>query len=94
MRPTYNFEPRYRVMVLTREDWTIGTGTPPIVKGHVWFTDESRMRGWGQGRGVWTVCEKEAQPPPWKIRQPFRSRCLPFWPVLMTLKIMEHQRNM
>jgi hypothetical protein len=43
--PTYNFEPSYRVMVLTREDWTTGTGTPPIVKGHVWFTDGSRMQG-------------------------------------------------
>jgi hypothetical protein len=49
MRPTYNFEPTYRVMALTREDWTTGTGTPPIVKGHVWFTDGSQMRGEGGG---------------------------------------------
>jgi hypothetical protein len=47
MRPTYNFEPRYRVMASTREDWTTGTGTPPSVKGHVWFTDGSRIRGGG-----------------------------------------------
>jgi hypothetical protein len=40
MRPAYNFEPKYRVTVLTREDWFKGTGTP-IIKGHVWFTDES-----------------------------------------------------
>jgi hypothetical protein len=52
MRPTYNFEPRYRVMVLTRKDWTIGTGTLPIVKGHVWFTDRSQMRG-GARAGVY-----------------------------------------
>jgi hypothetical protein len=45
MRPTYNFEPKYRVTMLTREDWTKGTGTPPMIKGHVWFTDGSRMRG-------------------------------------------------
>jgi hypothetical protein len=51
MRPTYNFEPRYRVVALTREDWTSGTGTPPNVKGHVWFTDGSRMRE-GTGAGV------------------------------------------
>jgi hypothetical protein len=60
MRPTYNFEPKYRVVALTREDWTSGTGTPPSVKGHVCFTDGSRLRG---------------------------------GPVLMTSKVMEHQRN-
>jgi hypothetical protein len=53
MRPTYNFEPRYRVTTLTREDWTTGTGTRPSVKGHIWFTDGSRMRGWGTGAGVY-----------------------------------------
>jgi hypothetical protein len=41
MRPAYNFEPKYRVELLSRKDWTIGMGTPPIVKGHVWFTDGS-----------------------------------------------------
>jgi ribonuclease HI len=43
MRPAYYFEPKYRVTVLTREDWTKGTGTPPMIKGHVWFTDGSWM---------------------------------------------------
>jgi hypothetical protein len=52
MRPAYNFEPKYRVMVLTREEWTTGTGTPPIVKGHVWFTDRSQMRGGVYGQSV------------------------------------------
>ena len=28
--------------MLTREEWTRGPGTPPAVKGLVWFTDESR----------------------------------------------------
>jgi hypothetical protein len=51
MRPTYNFEPRYRVVALTREDWTTGTGTPPNVKGHIWFTDGCWMQG-GTGAGV------------------------------------------
>jgi hypothetical protein len=50
MRPAYNFEPKYRVELLSRKDWTIGTGTPPIVKGHVWFRDGSRMEG-GPGLG-------------------------------------------
>jgi len=35
MRPTINFEPKYRVIMLTREEWTRGTGTPPVVKGLV-----------------------------------------------------------
>jgi len=33
MRPAYNFEPQYRVTMLTREDWTNVTGAPPAVKG-------------------------------------------------------------
>jgi ribonuclease HI len=45
MRPSYNFDSKYRVVVLTREEWTSGTGTPPSIKGHVCFTDGSRMRG-------------------------------------------------
>jgi hypothetical protein len=44
-RPTFNFEPKYRVIMLTREDWTKGTVTPPVVKGLVWFTDGSKMKG-------------------------------------------------
>jgi hypothetical protein len=43
IRPTYNFEPKYRVVVLTREDWTSGIGTPPSIKGHIWFSDGSRI---------------------------------------------------
>jgi hypothetical protein len=43
MRPPYNFEPKYRVTMLAREDWTKGTGTPPVVKGLVCFTDGSKM---------------------------------------------------
>jgi hypothetical protein len=45
MKPAYNFEPKYRVTVLIREDLTTGTGTPPMIKGHIWFTDETQMRG-------------------------------------------------
>jgi hypothetical protein len=44
MRSAFNFEPKYTVTILTREDWTRGTGTPPVVKGLVWFTDGSRMK--------------------------------------------------
>jgi hypothetical protein len=33
IRPTFNFESKYRVTMLTREEWTRGTGSPPVVKG-------------------------------------------------------------
>jgi len=52
MRPAYNFEPQYRVTMLTREDWAKATGAPPTVKGLVWFTDGSKMRD-GAGAGVY-----------------------------------------
>ena len=44
MRPAFNLEPKYRVTMLTREEWTRGPGTPPVVKGVVWFTDGCRMK--------------------------------------------------
>jgi len=37
--------------MLTREDWSKGTGTPPVVKGLVWSTDGSKMEE-GTGTGV------------------------------------------
>jgi len=52
MRPAYNFEPQYRVTMLTREDWIKVTGAPPTVKGLVWFIDGSKMRE-GTGAGVY-----------------------------------------
>ena len=42
MRPVYSLEPKYRVSMLTREEWISSPGTPPVVKGLVWFTDGSR----------------------------------------------------
>jgi hypothetical protein len=56
MTPTYNFEPKYRVAVLTREDWNKSTEIPPIIKGQVWFTDGSRMRGGDRGWDLWAIC--------------------------------------
>jgi hypothetical protein len=47
MRPAYNFEPKYRVDMLSREEWTKGSESPPLVKGLVWYTDGSRMQGGG-----------------------------------------------
>ena len=51
MRPAFNLEPKYRITMLIREDWTKATGAPPTVKGPVWFTDGSKMRD-GIGAGV------------------------------------------
>jgi hypothetical protein len=52
MRVAFNLEPKYRVTMLTREDWTKGTGASPVVKGLVWFTDWSKMRE-GNRAGVY-----------------------------------------
>jgi hypothetical protein len=49
MMPAFNFELKYRVTMLTREEWTRETGTPPVVEWLVWFTDGSKMK---EGIGV------------------------------------------
>ena len=50
MKPVFNLEPTYRVTMLTREEWTRGPGTPPAVKGLIWFMGGSRLwRGLGLG---------------------------------------------
>jgi len=41
MKPVFNLKPKHWVTMLTREEWTRGTGTL-AVKGLVWFTDGSR----------------------------------------------------
>jgi hypothetical protein len=44
--------------MLTREEWTEGPGTPPSVKGLVWYTDGSMTRRgtsaavYGQSSGI------------------------------------------
>ena len=52
MRLAFNLDPKYRVTMLTRKDWTKATGAPPLVKGLVWFTDLSTMKK-GIGAGVY-----------------------------------------
>jgi hypothetical protein len=49
MRPAFNLEPKYMVIMVTREEWAIGPGTPPVVQGPVLFKDGSRMEGTGAG---------------------------------------------
>ena len=52
MKPVFNLEPKYRITMLIREEWTRGPGTPPAVKGLVWLTDGSRAAE-GTGAGVY-----------------------------------------
>jgi hypothetical protein len=52
MKPVYNLEPKYRVTMLAREEWTRSPGPSPVVKGLVWFTDGSRTTE-GTGEGVY-----------------------------------------
>jgi len=49
MKPVFNLEAKYRVTMLTREEWTRSPRTPPVVKGLVWFMDGSRTK---EGTGV------------------------------------------
>ena len=49
MRPAFNLERNYMVIMLTRKEWTIGPGTSPVVQGLVWFKDGSGMEGTGAG---------------------------------------------
>jgi ribonuclease HI len=52
MKPVYNLKRKYRVAMLAREEWTRSPGTPPVVKGFVWYTDGSRTAE-GTGAGVY-----------------------------------------
>jgi hypothetical protein len=56
-KPVFNLEPKYRVTMLTREEWTRVAGTPPTVKGLVWYTDGSRTAEGTQVGGLWAVCK-------------------------------------
>jgi len=50
MRPAFDLEPKYRVSMLTREDWTRGSGSSEV-KGLIWYTDGSKTKE-GTGAGV------------------------------------------
>ena len=52
VKPVFNLEPKYRVTMLTREEWTRGSGAPPMVKGLVWNMERSRTAE-GTGVGVY-----------------------------------------
>jgi hypothetical protein len=50
MRPPFNFEPKCRYTVLTREEWIRGPGTYCTVRRPVWYTEESRTLGGAAAR--------------------------------------------
>jgi hypothetical protein len=52
LKPVSDLEPKYRITLLTREEWTRGPRTPPAVKWLIWFTDGSRTAE-GTGAGVY-----------------------------------------
>lgn len=48
----FNFEPKFRVIMLTREAQTRGPKSPPAVKGRIWYKDGSKTWS-GAGAGVY-----------------------------------------
>ena len=52
MKPVFNLESKYRVTMLTKNEWTRVPGTPRRVKGLVWFADGSRTAE-GTASGVY-----------------------------------------
>jgi len=61
MRPACHLEPKYRVTMLTREDWTKGSGAPPEAKGLIWYTEGSKMREGTGARDYGQSVKKKAQ---------------------------------
>jgi len=86
MKPTFNLEPKYRVTVLTREEWIRGPGTPSVVKGLIWFTygsrtieeNGTRVHGQSLGRRL-SICLRN-------MLQFFRLKYMLFWFVSMKFK--------
>jgi len=42
MKPVFNLNPKYKVTMLTREEWTRRHGTLTAAKGFIWSTDGFR----------------------------------------------------
>jgi len=94
MRPAFNLEPKYRVTMFTREEWTRGPGTPPVVKGLLWFTDESRMME-GTGTGVYgQSLGRSLNISQGMKARVFRWRYMTSWPVSMNFIGMLGRKNM
>jgi hypothetical protein len=84
MRPVYNLEPKYRVTMLDREEWTRSPRTSPAVKGLVWYTDGSRT---AKGTGVYgQSVNRRLSIPLGNHATVFRLRYTQYLPALMKLK--------
>jgi hypothetical protein len=65
MRPADNFEPKYMVIIPTRQEWTERPRPPPVVNGLVWYTDGSRTQGRDWCWSLSAILGKEAHYLPW-----------------------------
>ena len=93
MRPAFNLEPKYRVTMLTREDWTEGMGTLPGVKGLIWFTDGSKMRE-GTRAGVYgQSVGRRLSFLMGRFMTVFRQRYMLSWPVFLKFSFRTDRRN-
>jgi hypothetical protein len=92
MRPTFNLEPKYRVTLLTREDWTRGSGTPPEIKGLIWYTEGSKMK---EGTGAEFYGQSLKRRLRFSLGQfsRLRLRYTLSWPVFMKYNHLLDQRN-
>jgi hypothetical protein len=82
MRPAFNLKHKYRVTMLTREEWTRGPGSPALVKGIIRFTDGSRTTK-GTRAGVYGQAFKVFSR---KHAAVYRLRYMPSWPVFLKFK--------
>ena len=46
--------------MLTGEEWTRGTGTPPAVKGFAWYTDGFRTQGETRAESMSNLQEEDS----------------------------------
>jgi len=94
IRPAFNFEPKYRVTTLTREEWTKGTGIPPAIKGLDWFTDGSKMKDW-TGPGVYgQSVGRRFSFSLGRYATVFQVEIYAFWHVFMKFNFRVDQRSM
>jgi hypothetical protein len=61
MRSVFDLEPKYRVTVLTREEWTRVPRLLPRSKGSSGLRRGPGLRRWSRAGGLWAICRKKAQ---------------------------------
>jgi len=76
MKPVFNLKPKHRVTMLTREEWTRGTGTPPAVKGLIWFTDGSRTAEGNRAEVYGQSADRRLSISLGNMLHSFRLRCI------------------